>query len=189
MGEQQLLSQHRDFIHTFFESLGGTAKENPHLLAAAIPVVTTFSLPAILNALGFAATGPVAGSLAAAWQASIGSVPAGHLFALIQSISMTTGSALAIGAGIGLVAAVSILIGYIVTHELAKNGELRGMIEHEIGKFGETVAATAVSIGANVGQFVNSPEVQARVEDVRRTGEAAVQGASWFFGGLMQGKF
>ncbi|RPB25987.1 hypothetical protein L211DRAFT_836082 [Terfezia boudieri ATCC MYA-4762] len=42
----------------------------------------------------------VEGSAAAAWQASIGSVAAGTLFATLQSAA-ATGSALAWGAGIG----------------------------------------------------------------------------------------
>jgi hypothetical protein len=42
----------------------------------------------ILGAAGFAATGPVAGSAAAAWQSSIGLVEAGSLFAWCQSAAM-----------------------------------------------------------------------------------------------------
>lgn len=42
----------------------------------------------ILGAAGFAATGPVAGSAAAAWQSSVGLVQAGSLFAWCQSAAM-----------------------------------------------------------------------------------------------------
>lgn len=42
----------------------------------------------ILGAIGFSALGPVAGSVAAGWQASIGLVEAGSLFALCQSAAM-----------------------------------------------------------------------------------------------------
>ena len=40
----------------------------------------------LLSALGFTPSGVAAGSLAAAWQASIGNVPAGSIFAMLQSI-------------------------------------------------------------------------------------------------------
>ena len=46
-----------------------------------------FAIP-ILGAVGFAATGPVAGSVAAGWQASIGLVQGGSLFAWCQSAAM-----------------------------------------------------------------------------------------------------
>jgi len=42
----------------------------------------------ILGAVGFTAAGPAAGTAAAAWQASIGLVEAGSLFALCQSAAM-----------------------------------------------------------------------------------------------------
>ncbi|KZZ92694.1 hypothetical protein AAP_02775 [Ascosphaera apis ARSEF 7405] len=45
-----------------------------------------------LGIIGFAATGPVAettGTVAAAWQASIGNVAAGSLYAACQSVAMT----------------------------------------------------------------------------------------------------
>lgn len=42
----------------------------------------------VLGAIGFSAIGPVAGSMAAGWQASIGAVEAGSLFALCQSAAM-----------------------------------------------------------------------------------------------------
>ena len=44
--------------------------------------------PAILVAAGFGATGPVAASLAAVWQSSIGAAQAGSLFATLQSAAM-----------------------------------------------------------------------------------------------------
>lgn len=59
---------------------------------------------AVLPLLGFGLSGIAAGSLAATWQASIGSVVAGSLFATLQSLGATglgivlfgaTGSALA----------------------------------------------------------------------------------------------
>jgi len=72
-----------------------------------IPVVA----PALLVPVGFGAAGPIAGSLATAWQASIGNVAAGSLFATLQSISMggaipTGVSAMgaAVGAAVGAAA-------------------------------------------------------------------------------------
>jgi len=53
-------------------------------------VVSTAAVVAvpILGAIGFSALGPVAGSVAAGWQASMGVVEAGSLFALCQSAAM-----------------------------------------------------------------------------------------------------
>ena len=42
---------------------------------------TWIAAPLVLGAVGFGAAGPVGGSLAAMWQAGIGSVEAGSLFA------------------------------------------------------------------------------------------------------------
>ncbi|KAK6339389.1 hypothetical protein TWF718_008808 [Orbilia javanica] len=55
----------------------------------------------ILPFVGFTPIGPLAGSSAAAWQASIGNVVAGSTFAFIQSISMTSTSMYATGAVAG----------------------------------------------------------------------------------------
>ncbi|OJZ79942.1 hypothetical protein ASPFODRAFT_65994 [Aspergillus luchuensis CBS 106.47] len=49
--------------------------------------------PVILGAIGFSASGPVAGSLAAAWQSSIGEVQAGTLFATLQGAAMGVAAA------------------------------------------------------------------------------------------------
>lgn len=66
-------------------------------LQATLAVVSTAALITvpILGAIGFSAIGPVAGSVAAGWQASIGLVEAGSLFALCQSAAM--GGAVATG--------------------------------------------------------------------------------------------
>ena len=45
---------------------------------------------AATTAVGFSAIGPVAGSLAAGWQASMGAVAAGSSFSVIQGAAMTT---------------------------------------------------------------------------------------------------
>ena len=78
--------------------------------------------PAILGAVGFGAYGPIAGSLAAAWQASIGAVVAGTPFALLQGMAMggaAMGAVIGIGAGGAGVAAVA---------RLASNETIRGVV-------------------------------------------------------------
>ncbi|KAK0449932.1 adaptin N terminal region-domain-containing protein [Armillaria borealis] len=56
--------------------------------AAAGVVLTPILAPAALGLVGFSAAGPVAGTLAAAIQSSIGNVAAGSAFAVAQSIGM-----------------------------------------------------------------------------------------------------
>ncbi|OOF97960.1 hypothetical protein ASPCADRAFT_205226 [Aspergillus carbonarius ITEM 5010] len=60
--------------------------------------------PAILGMVGFSATGPVAASLAAVWQSSIGAVQAGSLFATLQGAAMggTAAGAFTTASNIGL---------------------------------------------------------------------------------------
>ncbi|KAI0289368.1 hypothetical protein BC826DRAFT_1032338 [Russula brevipes] len=71
-------------------------------------------VPAGLGLVGFGAAGPVAGSLAAGWQASIGSVAAGSVFSTIQSVAMggaipTVVNAIGAVAAVGASAAVYLL--------------------------------------------------------------------------------
>ncbi|KIM79121.1 hypothetical protein PILCRDRAFT_823696 [Piloderma croceum F 1598] len=54
---------------------------------AVISTAAIITVP-VLGAVGFSAIGPVAGSVAAGWQAAIGAVEAGSLFALCQSAAM-----------------------------------------------------------------------------------------------------
>lgn len=61
-----------------------------------------FATSALIKAIGFGALGPIAGSIAATWQASIGIVSAGSTFSTIQSAAMLGGPILAAGALIGL---------------------------------------------------------------------------------------
>lgn len=51
----------------------------------------TYTAVTVLGVIGFAVTGPVAGSLAAVIQSTVygGSVAAGSWFAILQSIAMT----------------------------------------------------------------------------------------------------
>jgi len=53
----------------------------------ALTTTTIVAVP-ILGAIGFSSIGPAAGSVAAGWQASIGAVEAGSLFAFCQSAAM-----------------------------------------------------------------------------------------------------
>jgi hypothetical protein len=76
---------------------------------AVISTAALITVP-ILGAVGFSALGPVAGSAAAGWQASIGAVEAGSLFAWCQSVTMG-GAAVAglTGTGVGAAAVTGAL--------------------------------------------------------------------------------
>ena len=68
------------------------AKEHPFLLGTQVLggalSLGCLAAPAALGPLGFAVTGPVAGSLAAAWQASMPLAQAGSLFSALQGAAM-----------------------------------------------------------------------------------------------------
>jgi len=75
-----------------FRASGNYIKEHPiqfalHATGAVALTASLVALP-ILGAAGFTAVGPAAGSTAAAWQASIGAVEAGSIFAWCQSAAM-----------------------------------------------------------------------------------------------------
>jgi len=59
------------------------------LAVCGFALLAPFAIISGLGAIGFSAAGPVAGSLAAAIQSSIGLVEAGSAFALAQSVTMT----------------------------------------------------------------------------------------------------
>jgi hypothetical protein len=68
------------------------AKAHPYrtgiqVVGITLSIVSGLAVP-VLGWAGFTAAGPAAGSAAAAWQASIGSVQAGSLFAWCQSAAM-----------------------------------------------------------------------------------------------------
>lgn len=93
---------------------GSYIKKHPYLFAlqitGALSLTAAAITPAILGAVGFGALGPVAGSAAAGWQASIGIVEAGSLFAWCQSAAMSGAAVNAIvatGAAGGGVAALA----------------------------------------------------------------------------------
>lgn len=129
---------------------------------------------AILGAIGFSAVGPVAGSIAAGWQATMGSVVAGSLFSFFQGAAMG-GAALGLFAGVGalggLVALVGVgasaavvrekffLIGEAVGENFAGAGEFMKHRAFQVGgamavgavRFGGGAADAAVQVGQVVG--------------------------------------
>ena len=74
------------------DRLRAYARTHPYLLAAQIAggaaMTASIAVIPVLGLAGFAASGPVAGSAAAAWQSSIGIVQAGSLFSFCQSMAM-----------------------------------------------------------------------------------------------------
>jgi len=90
------------------QKAGDYIKNHPVLFgvqvaSAVVGLAGIIALP-VLGAVGFGAVGPAAGSAAAAWQASIGIVEAGSLFAWCQSAAMggaAVGGIIAAGVGGG----------------------------------------------------------------------------------------
>lgn len=77
------------------------------------------AVPAILGAIGFSAAGPVLGSVAAGWQASLGSVASGSVFSFFQSAAMG-GAAMGVSTGIGVLGAVIAVGGGLATVPVVK---------------------------------------------------------------------
>lgn len=94
-------------------------KETALILTGIIMLALCIAMPAILGAIGFSAQGPIIGSMAAAWQSSIGSVAAGSLFAFLQSAAMG-GAAMGLFAGFGVLGAVVAMVGAAATMEVVK---------------------------------------------------------------------
>jgi hypothetical protein len=85
------------------------AKEHPKTTTivgamATGAVIAPLLAPVVIGAAGFSAAGPVAGSLAAGMQSSIGLVAAGSPFAIVQSAAMGGSAASAI---VGTVASLT----------------------------------------------------------------------------------
>lgn len=78
------------------------------------------AMPAILGAIGFSATGPVLGSVAAGWQATIGSVASGSVFSFLQSAAMG-GAAMGLFTGIGVLGAVIAVGGVLAVKERCRD--------------------------------------------------------------------
>jgi hypothetical protein len=136
----------------------------------------------ILAAIGFTATGPAAGSIAAAWEASLGNVAASSLFATLQSAQMggygsviVQGAALGIGSGLG--AAISGAIVATQSHiEETINPLLVDMQPH-LSAAADLLATTKPHVDAAVdaaGKAFEAarPHLEATVSDV---GKAANQ--------------
>lgn len=89
------------------------------ILAGIIILALCLAMPAILGTIGFGASGPVVGSMAAAWQATIGNVVAGSLFAFLQSAAMG-GAAMGLFAGFGVLGAIVAMGGAASTIDVVK---------------------------------------------------------------------
>ncbi|KAL8894401.1 MAG: hypothetical protein Q9192_004351 [Flavoplaca navasiana] len=81
---------------TLFQATKNYAKAHPvltglQIVGTTLSILSFCAVPA-LGAIGFTAAGPAANSVAAAWQASIGAVKAGSLFAWCQSAAMGGGA-------------------------------------------------------------------------------------------------
>ncbi|KAH0541841.1 hypothetical protein FGG08_003724 [Glutinoglossum americanum] len=76
----------------FFGRVGGYVKEHPIQFglyaAGGLACFAPIAVPAFLGLAGFSSAGPVAGSMAALWQSSLGVVEAGSVFAWCQSAAM-----------------------------------------------------------------------------------------------------
>ncbi|PYI36381.1 hypothetical protein BP00DRAFT_361509 [Aspergillus indologenus CBS 114.80] len=96
--------------HTVALAVGSTG------LALATAPITG---PAVLGAVGFSASGPIATSFAAAWQSSLGVVQAGSLFATLQSAAMggVAAGTFTAASNIGVAMVGSAAIGIQWTHE------------------------------------------------------------------------
>ncbi|KAK6498695.1 hypothetical protein TWF481_011273 [Arthrobotrys musiformis] len=60
------------------------------------------TIPILLQIAGFGLLGPIAGTFAAVWQASIGNVVAGSFFACLQALGMLPARAVVTGALVGI---------------------------------------------------------------------------------------
>ena len=89
-------------------------KQTAFLITGITIFALCLAMPAILGAIGFSATGPVLGSVAAGWQASIGSVAAGSLFSFLQSAAMG-GAAMGLFTGVGILGGVIAVCGGLTT--------------------------------------------------------------------------
>lgn len=81
---------------TLFQATKKYAKAHPvltglQIVGTTLSILSFCAVPA-LGAIGFTAAGPAANSVAAAWQASIGVVKAGSIFAWCQSAAMGGGA-------------------------------------------------------------------------------------------------
>jgi Interferon-induced 6-16 family len=103
------------------DASSNNASDSCHTMAQAVMVGcgvvvgTAIAVPAAIAIAGFSAGGVVAGSAASAWQATIGVVAAGSLFAWLQAAGATG----AVAAAAAVSAGVSAAAGY-ATHVISK---------------------------------------------------------------------
>lgn len=99
-----------DRLRNFTASVTSYVHKHPWETAFALLSILGITIvPVVLPAIGFSAIGPVAQSIAAAWQSSIGIVAAGTPFAFLQSAAMG-GAAAGVFYGAG-VAGLAVLAG------------------------------------------------------------------------------
>ena len=137
-------------------------KQTALIVLGIIIFALSLATPAILGAIGFSAAGPVLGSVAAGWQASIGSVAAGSLFAFLQSVAMG-GAAMGLFTGVGVLGALIAGGGGLSTVQVVKE-KCEGFMED---------AATALKGGyqnvkagvENLWQQIWSPHSKTKTQD------------------------
>jgi len=115
------------------------ARSHPYIFGAQIIGTfvsgTLLATPAIATAIGFSALGPVAGSMAAGWQASMPLVQASSWFAWCQSAVMggttmglaTIGTGLGAGVGVASLASVAAWLGEDETKKVFERVVLKGI--------------------------------------------------------------
>ena len=110
----------------------------------------------ILGAIGFSPIGPVAGSIAAGWQASIGSVAAGSFFAFLQSAAMG-GAAVTALTGVGVLGCVVALgaglpsIGRVLKDLIA---DAKGPVESLVEGMGALANNFTKAVGGLAANFM-----------------------------------
>lgn len=122
---EKLIIRELKALSLFMSNFSNWVREHPEqfaLIVSGIILVTfAFLSPTILAAVGFGSAGPVAQSIAAGIQSSIGSVPAGSAFAILQSASMG-GQAQAIFPLIGIFGAAMTIWGVVPAVEQVIRG-------------------------------------------------------------------
>ena len=120
------------------------AKEHPiRFILILLGVTAAVAAMCVLPILGFSAAGPVAGSIAAGWQSSIGLVSAGSIFAFLQSAAMGGTAMLGI-VGFGLAGA-----------GVAGGAAFLNIEENQLEKIkdaGAAVTESVIRLGRGVGE-------------------------------------
>lgn len=153
--------------------LAAFARKHPTLfkvqVVAVVGTVVSLAIVPILGAVGFSAVGPVAGTAAAAWQASMGLVEAGSLFAWCQSVAMggaalggitafgIGSAAVAIGAGVAseAVKKVAAVVNEVGPHLARAANEVGGHAVNVANKVGPQVVTVVNEVGGHVAKAAN----------------------------------